>query len=201
MKLFKKLIKNIASPEPKETDGEAKKEKKSVTKAVRKIFQKTPKKTTSHKKKSLLEKTIEQVDMLLKLYNEFIKKDFLIVLSEAQARLREWKNHITNLLGKGNSIEEITSLSSDLQDIRQIYNEAELAISSILVDCKDYQSTISTSKNLIPSIAIQAKIQIQMEQIIKNLHKGLEISDINYNEDYRFLDSHLKKYKERVMSR
>lgn len=201
MKTQKRKLEKTALKEEKAEETEGKKLWQKVFKKVKgKLFKKNVKKPVK-KSKSIMEKTLEQVEMLLSHYNDFIKKDFLIILSETQAVLQQWKNQIHNLMGKGDSLEQITSLNADLEDVRKIYNESEMAISSILTDCMSYQNIINNSKNLVYSISKQNNIQSQLQYVIKNLKKGLEITNIEHNSDYKFLNEYLSKNKSTILSR
>lgn len=178
----KKIMKNVLEIE-KESVGK---------KIVKKILAK-PKKNIPPKK-TLMEKTFEQIDEMLNDYNQFIKKDFIMILHEANAMLRAWKNNILSKIEgkKGNNLEEDIKISQDIQEISQIYSRSEIALSHMIDRCYEYQNIIKGNKSLVCPEQRLVSLNIQLENVIKTLRRGLEMTNIEKNSDYKYLSSYIK---------
>ena len=178
----KKIMKNVLEIE-KESVGK---------KIVKKILAK-PKKNVPLKK-TLMEKTFEQINEMLNDYNKFIKKDFIMILHEANAMLRAWKNNILNKIEgkKGNNLEEDIKISQDIQEISQIYSRSEIALSHMIDRCHEYKSIIKENKSLVCPEQRLVSLNIQLENVIKTLRRGLEMTNIEKNSDYKYLSSYIK---------
>jgi hypothetical protein len=161
-------------------------------KVIKKILAK-PKKNVP-RKKTLMEKTFEQIDEMLNGYNQFIKKDFIMILHEANAMLRAWKNNILNKIEgkKGDNLEEDIKISQDIQEISQIYSRSEIALSHMIDRCHEYQYIIKGNKSLVCPEQRLVSLNIQLENVIKTLRRGLEMTNIDKNSDYKYISSYVK---------
>ncbi len=178
----KKIMKNVLEIE-----------KESVGKRIVKKILAKPKKNIPPKK-TLMEKTFEQIDEMLNDYNKFIKKDFIMILHEANAMLRTWKNSILNKIEgqKVNNLEEDIKISQDIQEISQIYSRSEIALSNMIDKCHEYKSIIKENKSLVCPEQRLVSLNIQLENVIKTLRRGLEMTNIEKNSDYKYLSSYIK---------
>ncbi len=176
---------------------------KSFGKKLSKKLNTKLRKTQQKKPKTLMEKTFEQVDMLLKNYENFVKKDFIMILHEANAMLRSWKSNIVNSLAQNpnRSINEIDNFSNDLNEINQIYTQSEITLHNMINHCQEYQTIVANSKRLVSPQQKLTQIQVQLEGVIKTLRRGLEMTDIERNSDYKYLSNYLQKSTELAISR
>ena len=200
MKIFNKMMVKVYTkvkrlfPDKKIIKDVIEIKKESIgNKIVKKILTK-PKKNIP-RKKTFMEKTFEQIDEMLNDYNKFIKKDFIMILHEANAMLRAWKNNILNKIEgkKGNNLEEDIKISQDMQEISQIYSKSEIALGHMIDRCHEYQNIIKGNKSLICPEQRIVSLNIQLENVIKTLRRGLEMTNIEKNSDYKYLSSYVNR--------
>lgn len=179
------------------TSKKTKKEAILAKALVKKLKPKAKKtaKPAKQKPKTLMEKTFEQISMLLEIYENFIKKDFVMVIHEANAMLHSWKATIINAK---------TALNiniHDLNEIDQIYAQSEITLHNMINNCQEYQKIILNNKRLTCPTQKLAQIQTQLDSVINNLRKSLEMTDLERNSDYKYLSAYLQKNKEMAISR
>ncbi len=197
--MFNKMVVNVYT-KAKKFIKDKKSSKKPLEVKKESIGSKVAKKLLSKpkqklpKKKTLMEKTFEQIDEMLTGYNKFLKKDFIMLLHEANAMLREWKNNILNKVGgkQANSLEEAMKISQDMAEINQIYSKSEIALNNMIGKCTEYQRIVRGSKSLSCPEQKFASLNIQLENVIKTLKRGLEMTDVERNSDYKYLSAHIK---------
>ena len=198
VKMFNKMMvkaytkaKDFINKKAKKNPLEVKKE--SIGKKIAKKILIKPKRKIP-KKKTLMEKTFEQVDEMLKSYNKIITKDFIMVLHEANAMLRAWKSNILNKVGgkQANSLEEAIKISQDMVEISQIYSKSEIALNNMIGKCSEYQRIVRGGKSLVCPEQKFASLNIQLENVIKTLRQGLEMTNVEKNTDYKYLSNYIK---------
>jgi hypothetical protein len=193
VKFYTKAKSYIKDNKEKKDPLEIKNKKDSLgKKLVKKAFSKP--KVKLQRKKTLMERTFEQIDEMLKGYKKFLEKDFIMLLHEANSLLSEWRNNILNKVGNksANTLEEAAKISQDMVEISQIYSKSEIALNQMVVKCTEYQGLVKGKKGLVDPQHKINTLNIQLENVIKTLRQGLEMTNIERNSDYKYLSQYIK---------
>ena len=195
---IKKFVRKMFNRTKQPQENEAEVIKEHLGKKIFKKFIASPKKSLkkqTKEKKPLKAKVIEEIAMLIKNYENFIKKDFIMIIHEANSMLRSWRNEIMNYIATANANKPIdkASFSHDLDEINLLYTQSEVALNNMIANCQNYHKILDNTKKSVSPEQKLTQIQIQLERVIHNLRKGLEISNLERNSDYNYLASYIQK--------
>ena len=142
------------------------------------------------------EDSISCIAVLLKKYEEFIQKDFTLIIQEANSFLRSLKSNIVNMSAKKNiQLEgrDINKFAADLEEIRQIYAKSELMVEGFIGDCQEYNKIIRSNKRTVAPAQKLNQVQSQLDKVMKQLQKGQKMVDLTNNKDYSYLSAYVQK--------
>ncbi|MEK6733749.1 MAG: hypothetical protein AABY27_01425 [Pseudomonadota bacterium] len=181
-----------------------KEEKNSFLSLLRKLFLKKKKNLNPQNKKKALRKkkqkspesdglddSISSISKALQKYEEFIQKDFFMIIQETKALLREWRSNIVALItAKKNP--KIDVLSTDLIEIEDLYRDSERMLNNFVDQCVEYQAIVKdANRSTLPQTKLTS-LQFQVTRIRGRLEKGRDLTDLQLNKDYRYLAGYVR---------
>lgn len=213
--LIKKLQKSLTTSNPK--DGIGKNLWQKLLKKVINILEKNQnqknnflkekerkkkeKKSAEERDQELSHSPIEKVNSLdgiykiIQEYEKFIERDFFAVILNAKATLREWRSEINQILSDQQSIPDshLEMLSINLSEICQLYQQSSLLLDKFISKCNKYSETI---KDINRSSSTQLRFNeatISLDKLKRNLVAQQKIIDYNNDNDFKFLNRHVKE--------
>lgn len=146
------------------------------------------------------EETISYISVLLKKYEDFVQKDFLIIIEDLSAYLRNMKSNIISNESNHHlhSIEEIQKHTAELGEIINIYTQSEIMVGNFIGDCKKYSNIMKDSKRVISPTQSLNRVQCQLDRVMKKLQQGQKMVDISSNKDYLYVNNYLQKAQSSV---
>lgn len=158
-------------------------------------IKKNHKKKLEEKQPSYLDTGIKQIQAALKNYEEFIKRDFSLIIMNANALLREWKSNLTEaLLAKGSLPKHANDmLVLNLQEITELYSDTGRMLEQFSGNCRKYQNIVKDSKRDVSPPQKLNQLEFQLERITHNLDKGKEMTNLHNNQDYKFINKYLQE--------
>ena len=144
---------------------------------------------------------IDSITNTLQQYENFIKKDFTLIIKEANSFLRSLKARIVELFAQNAALSSIDDLTIDLTEITEVYIKSEVMMHKFLDNCHDYRRTLEDVKRHSSPEQKFNVVQTQLDKVMKQLKKGQEIADISQNKDYSYITACLEKKKSYAISR
>lgn len=141
------------------------------------------------------ENELSYIQKIIQTYEEFIRRDFTMLIKEANTKLREWKSAI---IAKADnkiqlSSEEISILHSSLQQMYSLYHDTDLMLNQFSQDFYKYQKIVKDVQRQIQPEQEIKRLNVQINKIILGLEKGKELVDLKHNNDYKFISRYINK--------
>lgn len=151
-----------------------------------------------------LDKDINYIERLIQNYEEFIQRDLLAVIRDANAVLRKWKSDLIDMISKGNELQQnqILSLANNLQEMSELYVDTKNTLDLVSNKFTNYQAIVKDTKRVISPQQKLNQLQSHLDKVITGLEKEKHIADLSHNNDYKYLYKHVngKSSNGRLMS-
>jgi hypothetical protein len=143
-----------------------------------------------HKKSNSIDGGIERIGKMLQSYEEFIKKDFLMLLDEVHSAMRQLRSSIVGLAFSGDATGK---LAVELQEIRDVYNQSEAMLGTTITSCEKYQQILLDVKRQGDPQQSLNRVQSQLDKVMNNLKKGQKMADLDNNKDFLYVNKYLEE--------
>jgi hypothetical protein len=143
-----------------------------------------------HKRSNSIDGGIERIGKMLQSYEEFLKKDFQMVLDEVQSAMRQLRSSI---IGLAFSEDSAGKLATELQEIRDVYSQSGAMLGNTITSCEKYQQIILDVKRQGNPQQSLNRVQSQLDKMMSSLQKGQRMADIESNKDFLYVNRYLKE--------
>ena len=166
--------------------------KKLVKKSAKANDKDVTKKKNAH---GAWDESISNIERLVQGYEEFIQRDFFMIIQEANARLREWKANLVVALSVSRVIPAhgTAKLSADLIEMSELYSQSQQLLGEIVQNCTNYQDIVKDAKRQISPTQKLNQVQLQLDRMIRGLEKGTKMTYLQLNKDYQYLARYLEE--------
>ena len=152
-------------------------------------------KTKTHNQNNDLDNDISYIEKLVKNYEQFIQRDFFAIIQNANAALRDWRSTLVTMVLANQAIPlgDLGLLTNNLQEINEIYSQTSAMIDSFTQNCLEYQEIVKDSKRTISPQEKLNQVETQLSRIKHSLEKGRKMTDLQQNNDYKYLTKYLEE--------